>query len=289
MSKTPGSVIETNRLHPKQVKVFFTMVTLYTFYFAANYNIGPATKFIQDAYDISNKEFGLLFTIFSLGFGLGQFAAGFLGDRYNPKDLMLMGAIGATIANLCFNLSSSMTAFAIFWALNAVSLAMGWSPGCSILFRWIPRKRWGIFMGFYDAFAFLGGVIVYPIAGFSITYFGWRSAFIIPPILLALWTIVFAFVVKSSPEQAGLKVEWEKQGQVIERVTIKDYFMVIKNPIINMICFVAICSQFVRWGLVNWNSRLTNGFIKSYKWSNFNVRGLSLGRFSYLKNQKIET
>lgn len=252
MSKTVGTVIETNQLHPKQLKVFFTMVILYTFYFAANYNLGPATKFIQDSYDISNSEFGVLFTIFSLGFGLGQFAAGFLGDRYNPKHLMLIGAVGATVANFCFSLSNSMIAFAIFWGFNAVSLAMGWSPGCSILFRWIPRKRWGLFIGFYDAFAFLGGVIVYPIAGFSITYFGWRSAFIIPPILLAIWTIVFAFVVKSSPEQAGLTVEWEKQGQVIERVTLRDYVTVLKNPIINMICFVAICSQFVRWGLVNW-------------------------------------
>lgn len=252
MSIKAGTVIETNRLHPKQLKVFFTMITLYTFYFAANYNLGPATKFIQDAYDISNQEFGVLFTIFSLGFGLGQFAAGFLGDRYNPKHLMLIGAVGATVANFCFSFSSSMTAFAIFWSLNAVSLAMGWSPGCSILFRWIPRKRWGLFMGFFDAFAFLGGVIVYPIAGFSITYFGWRSAFIIPPILLALWTIVFAIVVKSSPEHAGLTVEWKEQEGGADRVTLRDYGMVLKNPVINMICFVAICSQFVRWGLVNW-------------------------------------
>lgn len=252
MPKNHGSEIQTNKLHPKQLKVFFTMITLYTFYFAANYNLGPATKFIQDAYNISNSDFGILFTVFSLGFGLGQFAAGFLGDRYNPKLLMLIGAIGATLANLCFSFSASLTAFSVFWGLNALSLALGWSPGCSILFRWIPRKRWGLFMGFFDAFAFLGGVIVYPVAGFSITYFGWRAAFIIPPILLAIWTIIFVIMVKSSPKEAGLTVEWEDEGQVAERVTLKDYARVLKNPIINMICFVAICSQFVRWGLVNW-------------------------------------
>ena len=245
MSKKVSTVIQTNNLHPKQLKVFFTMITLYTFYFAANYNLGPATKFIQDAYDISNQEFGLLFTIFSLGFGLGQFAAGFLGDRYNPKHLMLIGAIGATVANFCFSLSSSMTAFAFFWGLNAVSLAMGWSPGCSILFRWIPRKRWGLFMGFFDAFAFLGGVIVYPIAGLSITYFGWRSAFIIPPILLGLWTIIFAIVVKSSPEHAGLTVEWKEPEDDASRVTLRDYGMVLKNPVINMICGVSLILVFI--------------------------------------------
>jgi OPA family sugar phosphate sensor protein UhpC-like MFS transporter len=252
MNKNLGSIIETNRLHPIQLKVFFTMITLYTFYFAANYNLGPATKYIQDTFEIPNSEFGILFTIFSLGFGLGQFVAGFLGDRYNPKLLMLIGAIGATLANLCFSLSSTMAAFSIFWGLNAISLALGWSPGCSILFRWIPRRRWGLFMGFFDAFAFLGGVIVYPIAGFSITYFGWRSAFIIPPILLAIWTIVFAIIVKSSPEDAGLRVEWKNPDEIVEKATLRDYGMILRNPVINMICFVAICSQFVRWGLVNW-------------------------------------
>src|SRR5665648_1225704 len=79
-----NNIIKTDTLHPVQLKVFFTMVALYTFYFASNYNLGPATKYIQDDFNLSNSEFGILFTIFTLGFGLGQFCAGFLGDKYNP-------------------------------------------------------------------------------------------------------------------------------------------------------------------------------------------------------------
>lgn len=245
-------IIRTEGYHPTQLKVFFTMITLYTFYFASNYNLGPATKYIQDDFNLNNSEFGVLFTIFTLGFGLGQFAAGFLGDRYNPKQLMFYGAIGATAANFCFGLSNSMIAFSIFWGINAVSLAMGWSPGCSILFRWIPQKRWGLFMGLFDAFAFLGGIIVYPIAGFAITYFSWRTAFFIPPMLLITWTIVFYFVVKSTPEEAGLTVEWVTGKELKKQVDLRDYWSILKSPVMNLICFVAICSQFVRWGLVNW-------------------------------------
>ena len=252
MKKTTLPVIQTDRYHPVQLTVFFTMITLYTFYFTANYNLSTATKYIQDEFDFTNSEFGILFTIFTLGFGFGQFAAGFLGDRYNPKSLMLIGAIGATIANICFAFSSSMLAFAIFWGINSVSLSMGWSPGCSILFKWIPRKRWGLFMGFFDAFAYLGGIIVYPVAGFAITYFSWRAAFIIPPILLAIWTVVFYKIVKSTPEEKGLTVEWKGDLDASEKATLKDYAQILKNPVINLISVVAICSQFVRWGLVNW-------------------------------------
>lgn len=252
MTKTKELMIRTDKFHPVQLKVFFTMVSLYTFYFACNYNLGPATKHIQDSFQLNNSEFGVLFTIFTLGFGLGQFAAGYLGDRYNPKLLMYCGAIGATVANICFGFSNSMTAFSIFWAINAVSLSMGWSPGCSILFRWIPRKRWGLFMGIFDAFAFLGGILAYPIAGFAITYFSWRAAFFIPPALLFIWSMVFLVVVKSSPAEKGLEVEWASEGQDNEPVNLKDYWKILKSPVMNLICLVAICSQFVRWGLVNW-------------------------------------
>ena len=210
-----------------------------------------AIKYIQADYHLSNSEFGKLFTIFTLGFGIGQFIAGFLADRYHPKILMIWGGFGAAAANVGFGLSGSMTWFSVFWGINALCLAMGWSPGCCILFHWIPPKRWGLFMGFFDAFAFLGGIIIYPIASFAIKYCGWRAAFFIPSALLAVWTVVFAKVVKNTPAEAGLTVAWS-DNRPAEEIHLKDYLSVIRSKVINLVCIVAICSQFVRWGLVNW-------------------------------------
>lgn len=245
-------ILAEDRLHPVQLRVFFTMILLYTFYFASNYNLGPATRHIQQEFSLSNSEFGILFTIFTLGFGLGQFAAGFLGDRYNPKLLMAAGAVGAVLANVGFGLSHSMTGFCIFWAVNSVSLSMGWSPGCSILFRWIPRRRQGLFMGLFDAFAFLGGIIIYPVAGFAITYMSWRAVFFIPPAMLALWTLVFCCVVKSSPEEKGYRAQWKEAGDAEAKASGKDYRRILTDRLMILVCLTAVCSQFVRWGLVNW-------------------------------------
>ena len=106
-------------------------------------------------------------------------------------------------------------------------------------------------MGFFDAFAFLGGIIIYPIAGFAITYISWRAVFFIPPVLLALWTILFFFIVKSTPEEKGYVVEWKSDGDN-RKATGQDYWNILKDPTMNLLCLTAICSQFVRWGLVNW-------------------------------------
>lgn len=251
MQRKESRILKENEFHPMQLKVFFVMITLYTFYFTCNNNLGVATNEIQHNFSLSNTEFGILFTIFTLGFGLGQFFSGYLGDRYSPKMLMFIGAVGAVLANIGFGLSSNMTAFSVFWAVNAVCLAMGWSPGCSILFRWIPKKRWGLFMGFFDAFAFLGGIVIYPVAGFAISYLSWRYAFFIPAGLLTFWSVLFFMIVKDSPSDYGLSVEW-KEEESQSSVNIKDYLDVLKNSAIILVSLSAICSQFVRWGLVNW-------------------------------------
>lgn len=265
-------ILKENEFHPVQLRVFFVMITLYTFYFTCNNNLGVAADRIQQSFDLSNATFGILFTIFTLGFGLGQFFSGYLGDRYSPKLLMFLGAIGATAANIGFGLSSGMKPFAIFWAINAVSLSMGWSPGCSVLFRWIPQKRWGLFMGLFDAFAFLGGIIIYPVAGFAITFLSWRAAFFLPALLLLMWSVVFCIYVKDTPQQYGFSVEWEHSGvsdakdpasasgdvkdsaktPASDTVCLRDYADVMKHPAILLTALATICSQFVRWGLVNW-------------------------------------
>lgn len=275
-------ILKENEFHPVQLRVFFVMITLYTFYFTCNNNLGVAADRIQQSFDLSNATFGILFTIFTLGFGLGQFFSGYLGDRYSPKLLMFLGAIGATAANIGFGLSSGMKPFAIFWAINAVSLSMGWSPGCSVLFRWIPQKRWGLFMGLFDAFAFLGGIIIYPVAGFAITFLSWRAAFFLPALLLLMWSVVFCIYVKDTPQQYGFTVEWEHSNVsdakdptpvsgdakdsakapasedakdpalASDTVCLRDYADVMKHPAILLTALATICSQFVRWGLVNW-------------------------------------
>ena len=277
-------ILKENEFHPVQLRVFFVMITLYTFYFTCNNNLGVAADRIQQSFDLSNATFGILFTIFTLGFGLGQFFSGYLGDLYSPKLLMFLGAIGATAANIGFGLSSGMKPFAIFWAINAVSLSMGWSPGCSVLFRWIPQKRWGLFMGLFDAFAFLGGIIIYPVAGFAITFLSWRAAFFLPALLLLMWSVVFCIYVKDTPQQYGFTVEWEHSGvsdakdpasasgdakdsakdpapgsgdakdsaSASDTVCLRDYADVMKHPAILLTALATICSQFVRWGLVNW-------------------------------------
>lgn len=67
-------ILKENEFHPVQLRVFFVMITLYTFYFTCNNNLGVAADRIQQSFDLSNATFGILFIIFTLGFGLDSFS-----------------------------------------------------------------------------------------------------------------------------------------------------------------------------------------------------------------------
>ena len=100
-------MLKENEYHPLQLKVFFIMITLYTFYFTCNNNLGVATDEIQKSFDLNNAQFGVLFTIFTLGFGAGQFFSGYLGDRYSQYGSILY-MLGRKCTLTCHGMVSGM-------------------------------------------------------------------------------------------------------------------------------------------------------------------------------------
>ncbi|MCE5278528.1 MAG: MFS transporter [Planctomycetaceae bacterium] len=251
----PRATLRAKGLHPKQGLAFFSMAILYLFYYFCKYNLGPATDDIQNEFGISSAAFGWVMTTFTLVYAGGQFINGFLGDRYGPKNILILGGLGSVIANLYFGISASLTFFVLFWAMNGYFSSCGWAPGSRILFNWFPEKRWGTYMGIYNALCYTGGAIVTIVAGFAISYLGWRGAFSIPAAFLLVMTLVFMIVGKNKPQDAGLQPEWEQPhsgDQPVRRTGAKEYWAAFSNYRMILAYVSGFGANFVRWGIITW-------------------------------------
>lgn len=238
-----------------QMRAFFSMAALYLFYYFGKKNIGPATRAIEETFALSHSQFGLALTAFTLTYALGQFINGFLGDRYSPKKIMLIGALGGVIANILFGFSGSLLLFSILWAVNGYFSSMGWAPGCRILCNWFPEKRWGWWMGLYNFFPYLGGALVAPVAAWSVERYGWRGAFIVCPAFLLGMAGLFALLGKSSPESVGLLAPWQTRREEghSEHTGFQEYWRAFANRRMIFPYAVAFGANAIRWGLLNWN------------------------------------
>jgi OPA family glycerol-3-phosphate transporter-like MFS transporter len=255
MEKTVNhKVLKATGISSWQLRAFFSMGILYLFYYFCKYGIYSATGEIQKEFGFSNQTFGRIITIFTLIYAGGQFINGFLGDRYGPKLIMIIGGLGGIVANVCFGLSGTLTFFVVFWAINAYFSSCGWAPGCRIMYNWFPENRWGTWMGIFNALCYSGSFLVYPIATFAVFHWGWRSVFFVCPAFLLTLTIAFIFLGKNSPQDAGLQPEWEQAGKEksTRRIGAKEYWIAFTNLKMNLAYLSGFGANFIRWGILTW-------------------------------------
>ncbi len=244
-----------DKTHPKQLLVFFIFITLYLFYYFSKSNLSAATQPIQEAFGFSSAKFGIILTSASLVYAIGQFINGNLTDRFGPRKLFFVGAVGAVLGNFCFGFSSGFTLFFITWMITTYFLSMGWAPSMKLLYNWFPQNRWGFFGGISNAFCFFGSAIVLPVAGLCIDQFGWRSAFFIPPLFTLAMGVIFYIVVRNTPQEDGFTIEWQGDANVDngrEKIQAKDYIAVLKNKkmIVADVCY--FLTNMLRWALASW-------------------------------------
>ena len=247
-------VLKAEGLSIWQVRSFFSMGILYLFYYFCKYNLGVATPGIQEEFGFSSQTFGWIITIFTLTYAGGQFINGFLGDRYGPKIILVIGGVGGIAANVAFGLSGTLTFFVLFWAVNAYFSSCGWAPGSRLMFNWFPENRWGTWMGIFSFLCYFGSFLVFPIAGFAVVRWGWRSAFFVCPAFLAVMTIVFIVLGKNSPQDAGLEPEWERKQteKPTKKTGAKEYWIALTHPRMNLAYLSGVGANFVRWGILTW-------------------------------------
>ncbi|MCA4135243.1 MFS transporter [Arthrobacter sp. M4] len=146
---------------------------------------------IQELWGLSNASLGLVGSAAPLGFFFGAILAGWLGDRFGRKQVMMWAlafyAVMSVVAALAPNFEVFLVA-RIFAGLGAGAESVIIAP---FLSEFIPPKRRGWFIGTlagFFSFGFVGaaliGRFVVP-AGAD----GWRWAQVITavPILLLLW------------------------------------------------------------------------------------------------------
>ena len=145
------------------------------------------------------------FAVFALVHGLSSPPLGWLADRVGPRRVFMTG--GAVLA-LALIIDGAITrplhlylAFGLLTSLGVTATAL--VPSVILIRGWFPRN-FGTALGVASAGIGVGIFAVVPFCQLMIDAVGWRWAFRILGIVIALWTIPAAFkLVHDPPRSAG--------------------------------------------------------------------------------------
>jgi MFS transporter, OFA family, oxalate/formate antiporter len=147
---------------------------------------------------------------------------GYMLDKWNPKTMMLIGAIGLSGLLLGFSKISSFGELKIFYALYAVFLCFGGIlTSMYLINKWFDKNR-GLAVGIFLNASSLGAVLFNKWAGGLIAEKGWRDAemtmaFVMCVLLIAPW-----FLIKNRPKIEETGIDAGKTANLNQDITLKD-------------------------------------------------------------------
>jgi sugar phosphate permease len=131
------------------------------------------------------------------------FLAGRLVDRFGPRRLMLGGIVMAGLALVGLSYATTMSAFYLFYAFNALGYVCGGPlPNQVLLSRWFDKGR-GKAMGIAYLGIGVGGAVV-PLLAYNLTQtLGWRGAMWWLGVLMIAVALPAAWFVHEPPAAAA--------------------------------------------------------------------------------------
>jgi MFS transporter, OFA family, oxalate/formate antiporter len=147
---------------------------------------------------------------------------GYMLDRWNPKTMMLIGAIGLSGLLLGFSKITSFGDLKIFYALYAVFLCFGGIlTSMYLINKWFDKNR-GLAVGIFLNASSLGAVLFNKWAGGLIAEKGWRDAemtmaFVMCVLLIAPW-----FLIKNRPNIEETGIDAGKTANLNQDITLKE-------------------------------------------------------------------
>jgi ACS family glucarate transporter-like MFS transporter len=172
-------------------------------------NLSIAGTRLAADYHFSDVQFGLLSTVFLLGYALFQTPAGWLADRWGPRrvlagGVMWWGIFTALTAAVPTGLRNPLLLLLLARFLLGAGEAVMYPCSNQFVARWIPTQERGLANGLIFAGVGVGSAVSPTLITYIMIHHGWRTSFWICALLGLAAGLIWFLASRDSPEQHPL-------------------------------------------------------------------------------------
>jgi len=180
--------------------------------------LGMTEAFSQDYAQLIGLSLGGF-----IAFGACSLPAGWLGDRWSRRQMMMLFFFGIGAASILTGLSTNPTMLMIGMTLVGVFAAIYHPVGTAMLVAYAQNR--GREIGLNGMWGNLGVAFSALLTGFLVAHFGWRSAFILPGCVSLFVGVLFAWNVKDEP--IPQRAHTAPKGHAGQRISMTIVFSVL--------------------------------------------------------------
>ena len=153
--------------------------------------LSVAAPQIQEAFNLTPVDMGLLFSAFAWSYSLLQIPVGMVLDRFGPTRVGRWGAFLWGLASVITAFSSGFAGIFAARVLLGIAEAPAFPVSSKATGYWFPRSERGTATAIFDAAAKFSNVIGVPLVAVTVVAFGWRWGFGLTAVLSFSYFLAF--------------------------------------------------------------------------------------------------
>ncbi len=220
-------------------------------------NISVAAPVMMAATGWDKDLFGWVFSIFLIGYAMGQLPGGIIADRWSGRNVLAVAFFGFSLFTLLTPFGER--AFALLLALRflvGVFESMTFPAMASINSRWIPRPEFGRAHNLSISGITVGQMVAYPLTTWIILRSSWQTVFYINAILGFVWIVAWLWYSTDSP-QTHPGITAEERDYIVANVSPKPHVplpikILFTNWPLLVVSLSYMCFAYIGWLFLFW-------------------------------------
>ncbi len=241
-------------------RVLLTFAVFYLFAYLGRFSLYPLAPLVKEGLGIGNVEIAIIWAMLFWGFALGDVCHGRLAEAFGLRLWVMLGAVLTAVFNWATSFATSPLTMAIPLGMAGFVNAACWAPAMSMISQWWPRSRRGVALGIVGTAAGGAMLLMWALAGWVGSEWGWRAAFRYLPLIFAGLGIAYYVLVRDRPSDIGMPeyVEEDAVSAAPESIDparlqgLGPYKVLLSDSRFLLACHVKGLENVVRYGLTTW-------------------------------------
>lgn len=185
--------------------------------------LGVVTPLILKDYGVTRTDFGLAISAALVGFGLGSWSGGWLGDRVGRRWSLTVAAVVFSLGTVAAGYADGVTEMAIWRLIGGLGFGSAYANAITLTSEWLPDRWRSVAVTTISVGTPVGGTVVGALAPTTVELWGWRGSFVCFGIATFI-TCVFLIIaiLRDSPAYLLTRGKQAEARQAARRVSDED-------------------------------------------------------------------
>ena len=216
------------------------LMVVYTASYLTRINFGAVVLEMAQDTGWSNELLSMALTGSFITYGVGQLISGALGDRFQPRNLVLIGLTVSGIMNAAIPFCHTAAAMTVIWCINGFCQSLLWPPLVKFMVSMFSAQEYPRVTMLVALGSPIGTMLVYLAAPLWIGFWGWQSVFWI--CALCGWAVALLWFVRAP------RIETQQRRSDLPAESKGSFF----SPMLLMILLAILMQGTLRDGVATW-------------------------------------